>query len=224
MPQLRLYKLVFKAKQHEYGDVFTFIFDLPKPIRFQAGQYAHLMLSRIPGGNRWRELSFASAPDEDEMWFSVHVRDESPFKQKLSKLQQGDLAWVFGVEGNFTVPSQTNKPLVMLVGGIGITPVRSMVRSIERQHKEADITVVHVSHDDYLYKEEFLKLSHAQYRVKRGELDEILIKIGKEKPTALYYVAGSEGFVTDMKNKLKNSGVRKDDIKIDTFKGYKSKN
>ena len=58
---------------------------------------------------------------------STRIRD-SPYKQKLSALEEGTKVKVRGPEGQFVLHDDYSKPAVFLSGGIGVTPFRSMIK------------------------------------------------------------------------------------------------
>jgi ferredoxin-NADP reductase len=47
--------------------------------------------------------------------------------------------------GDFTLPSQLNKPLVFIAGGIGIAPFRAMIKQVREEKKQVDITLIYVN-------------------------------------------------------------------------------
>ncbi len=59
--------------------------------------------------------------------FSTRIRD-SPYKKRLSTLEDGAKVKVRGPEGQFVLHEDYSKPAVFLSGGIGVTPFRSMIK------------------------------------------------------------------------------------------------
>ena len=57
---------------------------------------------------------------------STKIRD-SPYKQRLSNLEEGDKIIVSGPEGEFILPEDYSKSVIFLSGGIGVIPFRSMI-------------------------------------------------------------------------------------------------
>jgi len=54
--------------------------------------------------------------------------NSSSFKKKIFSLNIGDHIYATSLDGNFTLPTSTKRPLVFITGGIGVTPFASMVR------------------------------------------------------------------------------------------------
>jgi ferredoxin-NADP reductase len=59
--------------------------------------------------------------------FTTRIRD-SPYKKRLSTLEEGSKVKVRGPEGQFVLHEDRSKPAVFLSGGIGVTPFRSMLK------------------------------------------------------------------------------------------------
>jgi ferredoxin-NADP reductase len=59
--------------------------------------------------------------------FSTRIRD-SPYKKRLSTLEENAKVKVRGPEGQFVLHRDSSKPAVFLSGGIGVTPFRSMIK------------------------------------------------------------------------------------------------
>jgi ferredoxin-NADP reductase len=77
------------------------------------------------GGNR-RTFSIASAPDDDTLMVATRMRD-SVFKRRLASMPLGTEVKIDGPFGNFILHNNPEKTAVLLAGGIGVTPFRSMV-------------------------------------------------------------------------------------------------
>jgi ferredoxin-NADP reductase len=58
---------------------------------------------------------------------TTRIRD-SPYKQRLSSLQEGVKVKVRGPEGKFVLHEDYSKLAIFLSGGIGVTPFRSMIK------------------------------------------------------------------------------------------------
>lgn len=214
--------MVLREKRHEYDDVYTFVFDTPNPIlsnSFQAGQYVHVRLPNVPEGEKSvRELSFANAPSDGEVHLGVDTRSGSPYQSTLVAMEKGGTATLFKVKGMMVLPTDKTE-VVMIAGGVGITPFRSMLREIEQKSIPATPVLIHVSRDTFLYEEELQALPFEQYRVGRSEAAEAIKNVIKKYPAALYFVAGSENFVRDIEALLLHSEIDTEAIFKDEFKG-----
>lgn len=215
--------VILCEKKHEYGDVWTFVFEKEKPFIFTAGMYAHMRVPDLPEGVKAvRDLSIASAPSEEKLMFSVHVREESPFKQKLHSLKIGESVEIFKIKGSFTLSEKESTPVVLVAGGIGITPYRSMLIESSLCEKVNDLTLLHVANGGYLYQEELSKLPYQAHHTTSAECGEILHTLIENKLGADFYVSGPTGFVESIVQKITAGGVSEEHIHTDLFHGYET--
>jgi ferredoxin-NADP reductase/nitrite reductase/ring-hydroxylating ferredoxin subunit len=103
--------------------------DQKASFNYTAGQFAFFDIGGVyddPKGPI-RHFTISSCPTENFIMFSTRIRD-SPYKKRLSTLEQGAKVKVRGPEGRFVLHEDYSKPAVFLSGGIGVTPFRSMVK------------------------------------------------------------------------------------------------
>lgn len=205
-------KVKFLSKQNEYDDVYTFFFD-KKDVAYEAGQYAHLL---IEGETREvRELSFASAPSEDNLMLTMHVGSNTEFKNKMSKLSEGDEVSLFKIKGKLEFPQVNEKNYVFLSGGVGITPFRSILK--ENKEKDLKIDLVQVQRGDFLFKNELENLVNNYYSVSPENFDDEITDIIEKNKSSLFYICGSKRFVEGISNLMEKNMIDKDRIQIESF-------
>lgn len=209
-------KLVFVERRHEYSDVYTYVFSSEEPIIYTAGQYGHIRVSGIPEGVRAvREFSFASAPQDALIEFGVDCRSGSEYQKCLRALQPGDTVQLFKIKNHMTWPPMVREA-VMIAGGVGITPFRSMLRDKDQKKIPLHVSVVHVSGGGYLYADEIAMFADEYIQTKRERLPESIGLVSDTHPTAHYYVAGSPLFVERTLELLSHKGIT---AESDSFKG-----
>lgn len=205
-------KIKFLSKQNEYDDVYTFFFD-KKDVAYEAGQYAHLL---IEGETREvRELSFASAPSEDNLMLTMHVGSNTEFKNKMSKLSEGDEVSLFKIKGKLEFPRVNEKSYVFLSGGVGITPFRSILK--ENKEKDLRIDLVQVQRGDFLFKNELESLVNNYYSISPENFDDEITNIIEKNRSSLFYICGSKRFVDGISNLMEKNMIDKDRIQIESF-------
>lgn len=205
-------KIKFLSKQNEYDDVYTFFFD-KKDVVYEAGQYAHLL---IEGETREvRELSFASAPSEDNLMLTMHVGSNTEFKNKMSKLSEGDEVSLFKIKGKLEFPQVNEKSYVFLSGGVGITPFRSILK--ENKEKDLRIDLVQVQRGDFLFKNELESLVNNYYSISPENFDDEITNIIEKNRSSLFYICGSKRFVDGISNLMEKNMIDKDRIQIESF-------
>nr|MDQ3969019.1 Rieske 2Fe-2S domain-containing protein [Thermoproteota archaeon] len=118
-----------KKEELEGTDIMTFKFTKNGYPEYKAGQFAFFPLDTVNNDNRGpvRHFSLASSPAEDALIISTRIRD-TPYKQRLSTIQEGAQVKVSKPQGNFVLHDDFSKHAIFLSGGIGVTPFRSMIK------------------------------------------------------------------------------------------------
>ncbi len=109
-------------------DVMQVFLRLPvvETLRFHPGQYLDILLD----GGRRRSFSIASPPHDSE-WLELHVRKVPGglFTERLFGTAAGTLLRIEGPFGQF-VYEDAAAPLLMIAGGTGFAPLKSMLRHL----------------------------------------------------------------------------------------------
>jgi ferredoxin-NADP reductase len=97
---------------------------------FKPGQWVYLHLFN-DDGTMWAKAAYSIslAPEECSQRLEMGIKLHGDFTKRASKLMPDDLVGVQGPFGVFVLPPGES-PLVMFAGGIGVTPLRSMLRSL----------------------------------------------------------------------------------------------
>jgi len=128
------------------SDVISARFTRPPGWGFTAGQWIVLTL---PGGNPKplsKTFTVCSAPSDDYLEITTRVSN-SEYKRRLAALIVGERVTVSGPGGRLALPVGARR-LAFLVGGVGITPVRSMLRQACSQGSTFDDAVVFYGNRD----------------------------------------------------------------------------
>lgn len=154
---------LLEKRKHQDTDVMSFKFGRQDNIshnifNYAAGQYAFFDIGGVyndPEGPV-RHFSLASSPTEEEIIISTRIRD-TPYKKRLSSLEIGSKAKVTKPLGKFVLHDDYSKPAVLLSGGIGVTPFRSMVKYATDKQLPIRIVMFDSNRNipNILYKEEF---------------------------------------------------------------------
>ena len=160
-------KLLEKIKV-EGTDVMSFKFskqdnqleENKKPVLsdYAAGQFAFFDIGGVNNDPKGpiRHFTISSSPTEDFLMFTTRIRD-SPYKKRLSTLEEGTKVKVRGPEGQFVLHDDYSKPAVFLSGGIGVTPFRSMIKYATDKQLPLKIVMFDSNKDpeNILFKQEF---------------------------------------------------------------------
>jgi ferredoxin-NADP reductase len=210
-------------------DIYDAAFERPKkPLRFSPGQYMEWTLPHHhvdSRGNR-RVFSIASSPDEQDIHIGFrHYERSSSFKNALLGLQPGQYIRAAHVAGSFTLHSDTTKPLLFVVGGIGITPIRSIVQHLLDSGETRDIQVIYFANrqEDFVYADVLQQAAsvgvQAHYVVGRPDAN-VLLRTVPDLKQRIAYLSGPDALVTACKGMLMNLGTPIKNIKTDHFTGY----
>src|SRR3954449_3503881 len=113
----------------------------------RAGQNLRIGLD-INGRRHWRAYSLTSDPGRPDGFISITIKnvDEGTVSPYLVRRgRPGSIVSLGGVEGEFVLPDPLPEKLLFISAGSGITPIMSMLRSLE--HQDALDDVVHLHSD-----------------------------------------------------------------------------
>lgn len=228
-------KLIERKK--EAANVESFIFEPQEPLQWQAGQFLHWVLHHEPtderGSDRWFTVS--AAPFEGHVMLTTRFIEDgiegqqSSFKKALKALAVGSEAMeVSDVDGDFIVEDPT-KPIVLIAGGIGITPYRAILKELDSAGAKINAALIYANRDgDFAFKAELDELARGQggfvVAYLAGErLDEAKLKeLVPDFAVPTFYVSGPEPMVESLQALLKTLGVAPERFKGDWFPGYPS--
>ncbi len=230
--------LTLERIEQSAADSYDFIFRSPRKLAFQAGQYLEWTIGLDHPDNRGnrRYFTLASAPTEEEVRLGVKFYAEpSAFKRALGAMKPGDTIQAAQVAGSFTLPHDRTAKLAFIAGGIGITPFRSMLRTLIDQDEERPITVLYgaSSPEDIAYRD-VLDMAEDRLGIRtvyavsrgagpghhRGPIDAKLVREAiPDYRERTFYISGSGAMVAAMRTMLIGMGVHRMRIKTDFFPG-----
>lgn len=224
VPFFKKRELQFIESYKESDDVYTFVFEKGEDLTWKAGQYGLFTITHKSIKNGTRPFSVSSAPSEGVVRITTRIGEQrSEFKSSLLELTQGMKITMRGPVGPFYL--KDDSPILLIAGGIGITPFRSILKQIG----EAEIQI-HLLYLDgkkeYLFKDELDEMAkcaqvNVTYLNSRDELHQEIHKFSTlHKDNGKYYVAGPKSLVESVSSYLQSNQVSKRNIKKDAFFGY----
>src|SRR6195952_5543286 len=138
------------------------------------GQYLRIGLD-IEGVRHWRAYSLTSDPYRPDGLISITVKnvDEGKVSPYLVRRgRPGSIVSLGGVEGDFILPDRPPEKLLFISAGSGITPIMSMLRSLEPR----DTVLLHSARtpEDVIFGEELRALEgvrlHEQHTGSKGRI------------------------------------------------------
>src|SRR3954454_8182280 len=109
------------------------------------GQFLRIGID-IKGRRHWRAYSITSDAWSDDGRISITVKnvDEGTVSPYLVRRgRPGSIVSLGGVEGDFVLPDELPDKLLFISAGSGITPIMSMIRSLEHRDALNDVVVLH---------------------------------------------------------------------------------
>lgn len=218
------------------GDATRLVLEADKHagIRFAPGQYAWITLGDSPFSLQQHPFSIHSdAHNPSHLEFTAkHAGD---FTQSLSEVKTGTRAWVEGPYGVFTMNPASHRDAVIVAGGVGITPIISMLRSCaaEKSDKQFLLLYANKDRDSVLFWDELqslteqlnLKVVHVledapeDWNGEEGMIDGDLLDkyLDKVSDTTDYYVCGPPPLMDAVETALRDRRVPIDQINSERF-------
>ena len=128
--------------------------------RFKPGQFAWIRMGSTPLGFEEHPFTIASAPDPTGA-VQFTVKQLGDFSGGIGDISAGDRVWVDGPHGAFTPDHHDATGLVLIAGGVGITPMISILRSLAQRGDDR----THVlfasanAHEELLFRDEIAEIS-----------------------------------------------------------------
>ncbi|MBI4244568.1 MAG: FAD-dependent oxidoreductase [Planctomycetes bacterium] len=162
----------------------------------------------------------------------------SDFKKAWASLKPGDEVTIFGPLGKFTL-DETAQHIVLIAGGIGITPFEGMIRYATEKQLPFKITLLYSNNlpEDIPFKQELEELSNRnknlevihtitkleeskiEWKGRVGRIDETLVK-EKAGSDCLIYICGPPGLVEAIKGLCTACGMDPAKVRMESFEGY----
>ncbi len=229
----------FQANIPRTSNVFSFRFLPEKPFAFLAGQFVQVIFDEKDRSNKLlnKYLSFSSAPEK--LYFELTKKiSESVFSKHLLALKPGQRVFFKGPMGN-CVLDERQPFLGFLVGGIGITPVISMIEHIVLKKLANNVNLLYSNwtENDIAFKSELeawasqaknIKIGHVLMKCPSENCEyfpgiitkEIVLKQMSDYQQRLIYVVGPPAMVTAMKELCQELEIQSERIKTENFIGY----
>ncbi len=210
-------------------------FERPEGFEYAAGQWV-LVTLEANGEELAHPLSLSSSPTEPFLEVTKGMTGH-PFAEAFRQLAPGDLLTVQGPFGSFAIPDG-EVDAVLVSGGIGVTPLRSMVRFVTDAGLPARILLIYSARteDDLVFGGEFedVEKTNLRFRLlptltrqgpewtgRTGRVDRPFLD--REVPDALsrtYLVSGPPAMVESVTACLEEMGVPAGQVRREIFAGY----
>jgi len=238
------YQMTLVDRQRIARDTVAFWLDANgASFDFRAGQHADFVFtdpSVQSESDNSRIFSLASSPhDKRPVMIAMRMR-KTAFRNALKAAALGTKFTVSRPRGSFTLHRDVTKPAVFLTGGIGITPIRSILQWATQERLPHKLYLFYSNREaeDAAFIEEFESMTAQNpnftliptvtghktltWPYEKGHINRQMLTrylLGLNGP--IYYIAGPSGMVTAMTDLLTSSGVSDDDMRTEEFGDYK---
>lgn len=205
---------------------------------FLPGQYATLSFPTYTRLKGERSFSIVSAPtDRTALHFGIRIAGR--YTKALRNLRVGDPVLVAGPFGQFTFNPELDHSIVLLAGGIGVTPFLSMIQTAADLQLYNNLTLFYSirSFEEAAYREELSALElnnpqfHTVYSVADGEIpagsanmfpgrisrDLVAQAFNGDVRDRTYFLCGPTPFMKAMTDMLRSMGVPLPALKTERF-------
>ncbi len=214
---------------------FTLALD-GKPFTFLPGQWIDCFID-IDGRTEVAGYSMTSSPTESG-WFSIAVKlvGDNPVTDYLhERAAVGDTLIVEGGQGDFHHTRDHTHPLALIAGGIGITPIASIIRFIDQSGLQVPTTLIYSASapSELLFREEFetIATSNPNFRTHftvtrphtepwNGNVGRISVATLQDAgidASALCYICGPPEMIREILSALKEIGVPEERLRFEQW-------
>jgi ferredoxin-NADP reductase len=237
------YQMTLVDRQRIARGTMTFWFDTNgSEYDFRAGQHADFAFMHPPFGDESdnsRTFSLANSPhDKGLVMIAMRMR-ETCFKTALMSAALGTKFRVSRPRGSFTLHKDFVRPAVFLAGGIGITPVRSILDWTTQERMPHNLYLFYSNREavDAAFLEELealavrnlrftliptvTGLTYSAWPYETGHINREMLSrylVGLDRP--IFYIAGPSGMVSSMTDLLRSLDVSDDDVRTEEFGDY----
>lgn len=129
-------------------------------MRFIPGQFAWLTAWESPFSDQEHPFSISSSAENPER-IAFTIKELGDFTRTIKKMQPGQLVYLDGPFGAFSVDRHPHaKGYIFIAGGIGITPMMSMLRTLRDRKDERPLLLIYGNNrwEDVTFREEIEEL------------------------------------------------------------------
>lgn len=212
----------------------------PFPL-FKAGQYITVKMESDPY-NHLRQYSLSCAPGEG--YYRISVKREEALGDNPegvvsnflhNQVEEGSILPISAPGGDFVLDQQDTRPLVLMSGGVGLTPMMSMLETTIKENPEREVIFIHAAQSSNFHamKDRVKEIAKNNPQVKHytvydrpvegdeydkeGYIDYNWLSSIVPSNDAAFYFCGPKGFMRAAYQVLKQLEVKDSDIHYEIF-------
>jgi ferredoxin-NADP reductase len=214
----------------ETPSVKTILLDAPEWSGHRAGQHVDVRLTAEDGYQAQRSYSIASAPEDHRLAITVERLDDGEVSPYLTdELRPGDKLELRGpIGGYFVWEAEQGGPLLLVGGGSGVVPLRSMLRHRAAVSSQVPARLLYSARslEDVIYREELERFDvvytltreqpHGWTGYRRRVDAEMLADVSFDGQ-GVAYVCGPTRFVESVADALVGIGYAPEHVRTERF-------
>lgn len=219
---------VVKKIERDVLDYWTVTFYRPAKFVFYAGDWVDLEFHNGPlkGGKTY---SLSSSPTEADI--NITFREGlSEIKRSLLNLQPNDELYISQYGNDYDFQLNSNRSSVLIAGGVGIAPFRSMLKEMADNNDQNDVTLIYLNqNENFLFKSELdqwsmqlpnVSITYINTKdINRKKREKLILSL-IDDVSQNFYISGPPAMVEANEHLLIDAGVQVRNIRIDSFGGY----
>ena len=159
-----------------------------RTLRFRAGQFAFLILDAGPFSLQQHPFSIASSARSGSR-LDFTIKELGDLTDAIGATKVGTRAYVEGPYGALTLPDGPSAGLMLIAGGIGITPIMSMLRTLHDEGHLGPLVLIYANDR----QEDIAFSAELQLMAADDDFDMRLVHVLAQPPADW---RGETGFVT----------------------------
>jgi len=193
-------------------------------IDFVPGQFVWLKLGRTPFTLSEHPFSISSAPAQRPR-IAFTIKEVGDFTDRIGDIPAAITAYLAGPHGSFTLAGGELEAIVFIAGGVGLSPIISMLRHLAAQRYPHHVSLIYGNRrqTQILYRDEIERMKgvldlethfvlsepEPGWQGSVGELTTDVLKacLGADDAGARYFVCGPAAMMDSVLGSLRDLGI-----------------
>ncbi|MFZ5796948.1 MAG: ferredoxin reductase family protein [Desulfobulbaceae bacterium] len=230
----RPYRIEEVAKERGRSWTLTLRPEGHRGMNFMPGQFAWLTLGASPYSIREHPFSFSSSAMEPDR-LRMTIKELGDFTSRIGEVRPGTRAYLDGPHGTFTIDRHGAAGYVFIAGGVGITPVMSILRTMADRHDARPVLLLYgsIRWEEITFREELDELpARLNLRVVhvleeppegwKGESGRITAELlarhlPADRMAREYFICGPEPMQKAIRNAMDRLGLPMEHVQSESF-------
>lgn len=196
---------------------------------FQAGQFG--IFRFLDKNNWWQSHPFSFSDIPGKNYLRVTVKNLGDGSYNLKNVKERTEVIIDGPNGVFIEKKPSRSKILLIAGGVGITPIRPLVEQLANNHKDLILLYSVRKSEQIIFRDELKNLSdiykNFRYYFVVGEESnvhgfntinsECISHLVPDVADRVVYLCGPKGMMASLKNRLINLNINKSNIHYEKF-------